>query len=114
MLGTIYEWFYTSVLGLKVIEDGYRSFEIDPPYGAEFGHVNGTVDCPYGLIDIDFRQEKDSVVLNVVVPFGTTARVRLPGAMKSYNVERAGSSIEASGETHFTVGHGSYIVQIQL
>lgn len=114
MLGTIYEWFYTSVLGLKVVEDGYRLFEIDPPYGAEFGHVNGTVDCPYGLIDIDFRQEKHSVVLKLLVPFGTIARVNLPSALKTYEVERDGSSIQLDGEPHLIVGHGSYTVRIQL
>ncbi|KAJ5765651.1 alpha-L-rhamnosidase [Penicillium odoratum] len=114
MLGTIYEWFYTSVLGLKVVENSYRVFEIDPPYEAEFGHVHGAVDCPYGLIEIDFRREGEEVILRFSVPFGTDARVKLPVTRKSYRVDREGSSYSVDGESHFTVGYGSYTVEIQL
>ncbi|KAJ5641498.1 hypothetical protein N7490_005498 [Penicillium lividum] len=114
MLGTIYEWFYTSVLGLKVVENAYRVFEIDPPYEAEFGHVHGAVDCPYGLIEIDFQRGREEVVLRFSVPFGTDARVKLPVTRKSYKVDREGSSYSVDGESHFTVGYGSYTVEIQL
>ncbi|KAH8597860.1 bacterial alpha-L-rhamnosidase-domain-containing protein [Bisporella sp. PMI_857] len=54
MLSTIYEWFYTVVLGIKPIGNAYRTFTITPPYTAEFDHIEGSVDCPYGAIGIVF------------------------------------------------------------
>lgn len=46
MLGTIYEWFYAHVLGLKPTTDAYRTFSVNPPYQSEFEEVQGNVDCP--------------------------------------------------------------------
>ncbi|KAI5306058.1 hypothetical protein KEM55_008740, partial [Ascosphaera atra] len=48
MLGTIYEWFYEYVLGVRVKEDGYRVWSLRPPVRSEFGMVEGCVECPYG------------------------------------------------------------------
>src|SRR6187402_3248433 len=47
MLGSILEWFYTAVLGVKPIDAGYKTFSITPPYEAEFDAVKGTMECPY-------------------------------------------------------------------
>jgi hypothetical protein len=114
MLGTIYEWFYAAVLGLKPISDAYRTFEIDPPYNSEFEHVKGSVDCPYGLIDIEYTRSETSVTLDLTVPFGTTATVRLPGDMKKAEYGQKEEKRIAVEGADLTLTHGLYTVNIQL
>lgn len=51
---TIHEWFYSAVLGVKAIDCAYKTFQVRPPYESEFGHVEGTFDCPYGEIVVKY------------------------------------------------------------
>ncbi|KAL3487507.1 bacterial alpha-L-rhamnosidase-domain-containing protein [Aspergillus germanicus] len=78
MLGTIYEWFYASVLGVKPAGDAYRSWTLRPPVKSEFGVVQGSVECPYGVIEVRFERKEDkSVGLDVRVPTSTTCTLQL-------------------------------------
>ncbi|KAL6235023.1 hypothetical protein BDW75DRAFT_251145 [Aspergillus navahoensis] len=79
MLGTIYEWFYEAVLGVKPVGDAYKSWTLRPPFASEFGVVEGEVDCPYGLIKVRFeREETGDVRLDVRVPTSTKCTLVLP------------------------------------
>jgi hypothetical protein len=99
---------------LKPISDAYRTFEVDPPYNSEFEHVKGSVECPYGLIDIEYTRSESSVTLALTVPFGTTATVRFPSDMKKAEYRRTEEeSISAQGGD-VTLTHGLYTVNIQL
>ncbi|OQE23054.1 hypothetical protein PENSTE_c009G08623 [Penicillium steckii] len=114
MLGTIYEWFYSTVLGLKPIENAYRTFEIDPPYDSEFGHVQGTFDSPYGVIKIDYQRSQLGVVtLKLTVPFGTTAVVRIPSS-KIVEVSRESKAMEIHSFGDLELQHGSYDILTQM
>ncbi|KAH7378468.1 bacterial alpha-L-rhamnosidase-domain-containing protein [Phaeosphaeria sp. MPI-PUGE-AT-0046c] len=80
MLGTIYEWFYGAVLGLKPETEAYRRWAVKPPLNSEFRHVVGSMDCPYGLIEIEYiKDENKAVTMKVTVPTSTTGCVLLPG-----------------------------------
>ncbi|KAJ5085494.1 hypothetical protein N7532_010265 [Penicillium argentinense] len=114
MLGTIYEWFYAAVLGLKPIGNAYKTFEVDPPYEAEFDHVQGSVDSPYGLINIGFKRDAAKIVtLDVAVPFGTSAVVKLPGSVKYAEVTREGDEKKAQEGGDVRLSHGSYSITIR-
>ncbi|PYH47058.1 alpha-L-rhamnosidase [Aspergillus saccharolyticus JOP 1030-1] len=115
MLGTIYEWFYAVVLGLKPIGLAYRTFVVDPPYEAEFDHVQGSVDSPYGLISIEFaRNAQAAVTLHLRVPFGTTAIVKLPKNARHSAYLRAGEAKQAVDGDDVQLTHGAYSVFVQL
>ncbi|KAF2165015.1 glycoside hydrolase family 78 protein [Zasmidium cellare ATCC 36951] len=117
MLGTIYEWFYAAVLGIKPIEDAYRTFSIRPPYESEFDEVQGNVDCPYGQIKVHFRRERDAgkVLLDLVVPVSTTATLELPDLHVAVLLEPwKGPKLElGSNERRVKISHGKYIVTME-
>lgn len=89
MLGTIYEWCYEAVLGVRVEEDGYRRWTVRPPISSEFTKVEGSVECPYGKIGILYEKGEGADVVEVGVPTGTVGTVLIPEGMR-VEVVRAG------------------------
>jgi hypothetical protein len=90
MLGTIYEWFYEAVLGLKPETSAYRTWTVKPPLNSEFKHVEGSVDCPYGKIEVEYdcNQAGDDIRMEVTVPTSTTGFLLLPEDSSSVAVTR--------------------------
>ncbi|KAF3226280.1 hypothetical protein TWF106_000774 [Orbilia oligospora] len=115
MLGTIYEWFYAYVLGIKPTGIAYKTFDISPPYVSEFNEVKGVVDCPYGNISVSFVRsgEEGDIQLQVSVPMSTVATLKLPGDGCNAIVERCGSwrRIKVQGDS-VDLKQGTYIIEI--
>jgi hypothetical protein len=91
MLGTIYEWFYSYVLGVQPIADGYRTWRLRPCFKGEFDYVQGEVESPYGLIAVlfDRRARQDGKALvEVSVPAGTVCELVLPGDASVVEIRR--------------------------
>lgn len=115
MLGSIQAWFYAAVLGLEVMQDGYKMFRIAPPYSSEFNHVEGSFESPYGLISIKFdRTADEEYELRVTVPLGTRALIAFPKSGMHITVERRGGSKGALDGENTTLGSGSYLIQMSL
>lgn len=121
MLGSVYEWCYEAVLGVRVVEDGYRRWTVRPPVGSEFGSVSGTVECPFGRIEVLFEQMgseggkggQAKARLRVRVPFGTVGTVLLPGEETEVEVLREGWEQKRKMKgTSVDLEHGTYDVQI--
>ncbi|KAF5526523.1 hypothetical protein CGCA056_v002304 [Colletotrichum aenigma] len=91
MLGTIYEWFYEAVLGVKVENDAYRTWTVKPPLRSEFNLVEGTFECPYGMIEVTFKREGDDVRMKVTVPTSTKATLLLPRDESEVEITRQGT-----------------------
>ncbi|CAI6317417.1 unnamed protein product [Periconia digitata] len=101
MLGTIYEWFYSAVLGLKPETEAYRTWTVRPPISSEFGHVEGSVECPYGKIAIQYdRSSEDSDVnMKIQVPTSTTGFLLLPQDTSSVEIVRVQGSVKSGKMT---------------
>lgn len=112
MLGTIYEWCYEAVLGVRVEGDGYRRWSVRPPLASEFGRVEGGVECPYGEIDILFERTEGGARLRVRVPTGTVGSVLLPeGAV--VEVTREGSErVRSAKGPRVELKQGTYELKI--
>ncbi|TEA10539.1 hypothetical protein C8034_v009547 [Colletotrichum sidae] len=91
MLGTIYEWFYEAILGVKVEDDAYKTWTLKPPLKAEFELVEGTFECPYGNIEVTFKREGEDVRMEVTVPTSTVATLLLPRDESSVEIKRQGN-----------------------
>lgn len=76
-LGTVDDWLFADVAGLRPTAPGWRESRIRPRvFGLEWAQA--AVETPYGRLAVSWRKEEDAVVVDVVVPVGTTAVVVLP------------------------------------
>lgn len=113
MLGTIYEWFYEAVLGLKPETEAYRTWTVKPPLKSEFGHVEGSMECPYGLIEIEYEKtEEGGVRMNVTVPTSTTGYLVLPRNESEVQVYRKGGEKKLKKGKRVVLKSGKYELQI--
>lgn len=113
MLGTIYEWFYEAVLGVKPVGDAYRTWTLRPPVESEFGFVEGEVDCPYGLIRVTFErvQGRDGEVkLGVRVPTSTACTLVLPVGWRVIEIKPAVAQLD--GKNEVVLAQGAYDVVV--
>ncbi len=78
-LGTIDDWLYSDVAGLRPLEPGWRRFEVRPTLTAFLEHASATVMTPYGHAGASWRIVGDRVEAEIRVPVGSTAIVALPG-----------------------------------
>lgn len=118
MLGTIYEWFYAAILGLRSTSEAYKTFLVDPPYRSEFEDVQGQMECPYGMIRIQYSKNSSTgnVIIKLDVPMSTTATLRLPQLQDNdLNVDKNGRHIPVGQDCdEISIRHGSYRVAFTL
>lgn len=78
-LGTVDDWLFGDVAGLRPLEAGWRRFEVRPALTAWLDHASASVMTPYGEASVAWSKEGGKVVAEVLVPVGAEAVVRLPG-----------------------------------
>ena len=98
------------------IEDAYKKWKLRPCWEGEFGEVKGTVDCPYGLIEVHTKRvtEGGEWVVEVTVPMSTSCKFELPVRHGGAMIERAGKEKWAIDGTVNSVKlkPGKYIISV--
>jgi hypothetical protein len=81
MLGHIEQWFYAGLAGIRVDPDapGLSRIRIQPEPVGDIQWVKASWETVRGPVAVDWRIEEGSFLLNVDIPPGMTAEVRLPG-----------------------------------
>ncbi|WP_153392594.1 alpha-L-rhamnosidase [Ornithinicoccus halotolerans] len=79
-LGAMADWLHRRVAGLAPAEPGYRSLLVDPLPTAWLEHAEAAHVTPYGEARVAWRRADGSLHLEVSVPVGATAEVRVPGS----------------------------------
>ncbi|MET0908748.1 MAG: glycoside hydrolase family 78 protein [Ilumatobacteraceae bacterium] len=95
-LGAIADFLHRVVAGLAPAEPGYRKLLVRPRPGGGLTHATATLRTPYGDARVSWTRPGDRLVVDVVVPIGSSARVELPGA--------AAADV-GPGSHHFDVAH---------
>jgi alpha-L-rhamnosidase len=82
MLGAIDKWFTSGLAGIGQAAEsaGFTELVIEPEIVGDLTHVAGRYETPNGTVASEWRRAGRSVTLDVAVPVGSTATVRLPGA----------------------------------
>ena len=78
--GAVISFLHTHVAGLRLAEGSvaYRDFVVQPLIGGGLTWAEATLDTPHGRIQSGWRLADDKVTIEVSVPSGTQAEVRLP------------------------------------
>ena len=81
MLGAIDKWFTAGLAGIGQAEDsaGFAKLLIAPAIVGDLTRVAGRYETPNGTVRSEWRRSGDAVSLEVSVPIGSSATVRLPG-----------------------------------
>lgn len=76
-LGSVGAWMHRTIGGLNPVEPGWRRFEIAPVPGGGIDRAHITHDTPHGRIDVAWRLDGESIIVDATVPEGTLATVRV-------------------------------------
>jgi alpha-L-rhamnosidase len=81
MLGAIDKWFTAGLAGIGQADDsaGFADLLIAPAIVGDLTEVAASYRTPFGTVRSEWRRSGRSVRLDVSVPIGSTATVRLPG-----------------------------------
>jgi hypothetical protein len=114
MLGHLMEWFYEGLGGIKQAENsvGYKEIVIAPRPVGTVTYANASYECPYGLIQSNWKKENGMFSLDVQIPVNTTATVVLP-AERVAGIQVNGVAVnEQKGITVLTIENGKAQIKI--
>ncbi|WP_051367074.1 family 78 glycoside hydrolase catalytic domain [Hamadaea tsunoensis] len=102
---------YTRLAGIQPAGPGYSAVTVAPRIPAGLAHVAASVDTVRGTVASSWTVTGQQVALDVTVPVGATATVRVPNfGQGQAGVSPAGAvQVAATGtETQFSVGSGTW------
>ncbi len=112
-LGSVGEWLYSGLGGIKKTKPGYKEFAIDPYLPAELGFVETTLKTIYGEIKSSWRKHGADLLMEISVPFNTKAQIFIPSE-SVVNPEIYDISGIKNGQTVINVGSGSYSIKCAI
>jgi alpha-L-rhamnosidase len=77
-LGAVCSWLHRVVGGIQAAEPGYRRLLIAPQPGGGLTHASARHDTVHGEVVVTWRIEEGVMAVDVTLPHGTEALVRLP------------------------------------
>ena len=82
MMGSIDAWFYKYIAGIRLNEEApaYKSFVIQPNLLKNLDHATASTETIRGKVASSWKTEPGKLILEVEVPFNTSAKVFIPAA----------------------------------
>jgi alpha-L-rhamnosidase len=116
-LGTIDDWFFKHLAGIKTLSNGYKTSVIKPYVLGDMTFAKGEIDTVRGLIGSAWEANENEVIHEVTVPVNTSAIVYVPKAGSGSLTESGLAAEESEGveivgedRSYWTlrVGSGNY------
>jgi alpha-L-rhamnosidase len=103
MFGSIDAWFYKTLAGINIDPSfpGFKRFVIKPHIAGDLRHVSASLQTVRGLVSSSWRIEKDSLMLDVVIPVNSQAKVSIPVSGRKASIIRESDVV--------VYKHGSYV-----
>lgn len=79
-LGAVADWMHRTVAGLSSLEPGYARSLVAPQPGGGLTWAKGSLQTPHGELAVHWQVQDGTLAVDVTVPAGTSAVLRLPGA----------------------------------
>jgi alpha-L-rhamnosidase len=77
-LGSVADWLHRTVAGLAPAEPGYRRILVAPQPGGGLSSARAAHETPYGLAEVSWTRAAGKLKVEVTVPVGAMAAIRLP------------------------------------
>jgi alpha-L-rhamnosidase len=121
MFGTVTEWFYRWLAGIRPDPEnpGFEKFFINPstPEGLEF--VNCNYYSPFGEIVSKWKKVQSGTIqyeitipakssANIILPFSQSQKITIKSKDKNFNPEK----IERLQTGNFELGEGEYLITV--
>ncbi len=94
-LGAVVDFMHRVVAGLAPAAPGYAEIQVAPRPGGGLTHASARHVTPYGAAEVAWQRVGAQLRVDVTVPHGAVAHVRLPGQTESKSV--------GAGSHHFEV-----------
>ena len=78
-LGAVADWMHRTVGGISPLEPGYARILLAPQPGGDLTWASSSLKTPHGTVSIDWKLDDGRLIVDVNVPEGATAVLRLPG-----------------------------------
>jgi alpha-L-rhamnosidase len=99
-LGAVADWMHRTVGGIAPLEPGYAKILVAPVPGGGLTSASASLATPHGTVSVDWRVEGGTFTVDVVVPDGAPALLRLPGAEDvELGAGTHSASVELAGAT---------------
>jgi alpha-L-rhamnosidase len=122
--GAIGDWMYRNSAGIDNSKPGYKEILIHPYISKKLEFSKATFESSYGTIASGWERKGDKIIIRVIIPVNTTAKILLPsddlakvtltGLPKSASKSDYKMVMETGAEKRvtLTVGSGEYIFEI--
>ncbi|MDB6067652.1 MAG: Alfa-L-rhamnosidase [Pedosphaera sp.] len=116
--GTCAEWFYRGILGIDLLQPGFKQILISPQMDAGLTSAQGYHDSIQGRISTAWTNIGNTFNMTVVIPPNTTAQIYVPTTNASAITESGVPAASSPGVTYvgvsnsaaiYTVGSGNYV-----
>lgn len=112
--GCVGDWMYRTLLGIQRIENGYRSFKIQPNFHFGLESAEGSLQTVNGYISFSWNRIADGTcIYHLSVPGNTTAEIIFPCLTENW-VEVNGEIISCRKNTErawINLGSGDYKIR---
>jgi alpha-L-rhamnosidase len=78
-LGAVADWMHRTVAGLAPLAPGYRRILVEPRPGGGLTWAQASLETPHGLAAVRWELDGSALRVEVTVPEGAEAVLRLPG-----------------------------------
>jgi alpha-L-rhamnosidase len=107
--GTIVQWLYEDLAGIRALEPGYRRIEFKPTIPAGLDHAAATYDSVRGTVATRWHRTASGLALDVTVPATATGVVHVPaGDPRDVTVHGGRLIGVAGGRVVYAVGAGRH------
>ena len=113
--GSILEWMYAHLAGIKQLEPGFRSVRFEPKPIYKLKHLSASYRSASGLWETSWKMpDKKHIEIHITVPFGAKAEVVLPEADKSVFKDKKNPMFNNMKNGICYLEAGSYDVKLNL
>ena len=113
-MGSIVAWFYKYIAGIQLDENnpGFSTFIIKPNLLEGLTHAEGKTETTRGTVSSKWKSDTGKFLLEVEVPFNTTAKVFIPGQKEDKILEDGNELQKVEGVDYIGYSEGKHQLKV--